>query len=93
MFIAGFGIMVFNASFNNVSVLLVGKPEYSKKTTDLSQVTDKHYHIMLHQLHHVMSGVRTHNFIMFNSLLRESVDGPLQVKLSDHIHHLNFTTW
>jgi hypothetical protein len=39
--------MVFNATFNNISVIswwslfLVEKPEYPEKTTDLSQVTDK----------------------------------------------------
>ena len=38
------------------------KPEYPKKTTDLSQVTDKRYHIMLYQEYLVVSEVRTHNF-------------------------------
>jgi hypothetical protein len=58
--------MVFNATFNNISVnswqsvLLVGKSEYPEKTTDLSQVNDRLY-LAHNDVHLALIEIRTHN--------------------------------
>jgi hypothetical protein len=51
--------MVFNATFNNILVISWWSVLLVEKTSDLPQVTDKFFHIMLYRVG--LSWIRIHN--------------------------------
>jgi hypothetical protein len=53
--------MVLNAIFNNISVISWRSVLLVEETTDLTQDTDKLYHIILYRVYPGMNVVRTYN--------------------------------
>ena len=69
----GVWVIVFNATFNIFQLYRAdqyywwSKPKYPEKTTDLSQVTDKLYHIKLYRVHLVWTGFKLTTIVVIGT--------------------------
>ena len=59
--------MLLNATFNNISVISWWSVLLVEETTDLSQVTDKLYHIMLYRVNLVRVGFKLRTLVVIGT--------------------------
>ena len=69
----GYGVQRhFQQYFSGGQLNCLRKPEYTEKTTDLSQVSDKLYHIMLYRVHLALMGCELTTLVVIGTHCTES---------------------
>ena len=71
----GFGLWCLYAAFNNISVIVAVSFYWwrkQEKTTDLSQVTDKLYHIILYRVHLDLAGFKLTTLVVIGTYCKGS---------------------
>jgi hypothetical protein len=60
-------VMEFNVTFNNIKVISWWSVVLVEETTDLPQVTDKLYHIMLYRVNLACAGFELTTFVVIGT--------------------------